>query len=244
MGTESLTQYKKLSRNKSGPDENGLRSGIALLNTKLEGGFFIDEIEFDWRKNLKYNRFDKNPSLVVDHGMGVDDVVGFINERATTPDGLNIKFSPAPTQRAEQVFQMWDEGYVKGLSIWHSPLPGEDTFEYDAEEDIFRLIIGESELNNVSIVSVPRDPDSLKNSNTNLTEYDLYNMTSEIMGGNMRITGISSTTRYAMIDAYNNRLKNPTYTQRKERDQAEAEAKEREARTNLNNTLLNALEVN
>ena len=149
--------------------QDDIRQGIAIKNDELEGGFFFDIIRFNWRKNMKYNRFDINPTLSVDHNDVSAGIVGSIVERRATENGLEIDFVPAPTPKAKEVFELWDNGFLSGLSIWHSPT--KDDFYYEEETDQYVLEILESQLVNVSIVVAGRDPESLKMSaNTQLEE--------------------------------------------------------------------------
>ena len=137
---------------------------MALVNEELSGGLFYDLIRMDYRKALKFDRFDKNPTLVVNHEQDVEGIIGHVTQRTFTDEGLKTAFKLAPTPRAESIGMLWDEGYIKGLSIWFAPTAGQYEYNYDKERNLDILDIYEAQLLNLSIVGTPRDPDSLKSS--------------------------------------------------------------------------------
>lgn len=150
----------------SGPAEDGLRYGMAIVNDQLPGGWFEDYIRFDWRNGLSFERFDKNPVLLKDHMNSVDDAIGMVPSHEITDAGLRIAmdFDMAdPTAAA--VAGKWDRGYVRGLSIAFMPDVNESRFlieeDYNGEE-VWVYQVDKAELTHIAVVGVPRDPDSLK----------------------------------------------------------------------------------
>ena len=166
--------------NVTGPDENGLRHGVAAAGNVLRSGWY--ERRHDWRKEMSYDRFYKNPILTVDHSYDVEDIIGRVASHSINSAGLNIAMEfHGETEKSRIVASMWDKGYVSGLSISYGA--NKEEFEYDEEEDKLVHTLAESELVHMSVVSVPRDEDTLKNSL--LTSNNLHLLTRwENMRGN------------------------------------------------------------
>ena len=149
--------------------DNELRTGTAIMAKELYAGPGYT-IEFDWQKNLRLNRFQKNPVLLADHINSVDNVIGRVPKCTKTRNGLQTSLEFAPDDRSQALQSKWDAGFIKGLSISYSP----DAVTYEEVKPktkggrySYKMKVPGAEMTHLALVPVPRDPDSLKNAFTN-----------------------------------------------------------------------------
>ena len=122
---------------------------------------------FNAKKNLKFDRFDKNPILLVDHRKSTDGVVGRVLNRSWESNELFVDFELASDAFSQSIGTKWDEGFIKSMSISFYPEAGQ--LEYIREKDDKsptgeRAVVkaGKSQLLEISLVALPADEDAIK----------------------------------------------------------------------------------
>lgn len=107
----------------------------------------------------KLDRFQQNPVILADHRNEVEAIVGRGKVWTDPTRGLMLEVVWADTERAKTARQLYEGGFARAVSVGFLPV------KYDLIRDEKGLVVGihflEQELLEVSLVTVPANPDAL-----------------------------------------------------------------------------------
>ena len=139
-----------------------IRSGVASLSNELRA-FAGATVHFDWKNNLDIDtRFRKNPILLRDHLDNSDGLVGRVPTLEKQTKGLYAELEFMQFGNGLNIQQMWDGNWIQGLSTSYTYEKAE--WEWSNDYETVDIYIPEGVMTHLAVVTVPRDPDALKNS--------------------------------------------------------------------------------
>lgn len=150
---------ERIDNQETNAQDSDLRYGMIHVNERVPGDWLYDEYEFNF-KNFSFDRYDKNPTLTIDHSNSVMDIVGRVEEHEVNDAGIKVGFKFMQSEKGNFVKSAWDGGYINALSS--ELITDYENLTLIEEDNKWILRFEEATISGLSIVTTPRDEDSLR----------------------------------------------------------------------------------